>query len=153
MPSHQHEIASYGDFPSYYMGLVTPKGGLEHYDGVLRIVDSEGRIVEDGIDPAQVSHNHQRSGRTVELSQVSILYQGGGPWGVGATTKLASSYRQGMYRVGPLARLNICTSPAPSGPTLSWQPFVLLVSRQTGFRQLSLSLCALDRNSFCAGED
>ena len=29
------------------MGLVTADGGLEHYDGMLRVVDSEGRILEN----------------------------------------------------------------------------------------------------------
>ena len=35
------EEAMYGNFPSLYMGLVTPEGGLEHYDGLLRVVDSD----------------------------------------------------------------------------------------------------------------
>jgi NAD-reducing hydrogenase large subunit len=29
------EIENFGNFPTYYMGLVTPEGGLEHYDGKL----------------------------------------------------------------------------------------------------------------------
>ena len=43
------EIRTYGDFPSLFLGLVTPEGGLEHYDGVLRVMDSEGRIIEPGL--------------------------------------------------------------------------------------------------------
>ncbi len=33
------EVENFGNFPSYYMGLVTSDGGLEHYDGKIRIMD------------------------------------------------------------------------------------------------------------------
>ena len=39
---HNREIATYGLFPTLFMGLVTPDGGLEHYNGLLRVVDSNG---------------------------------------------------------------------------------------------------------------
>ncbi|MCX7670940.1 MAG: Ni/Fe hydrogenase subunit alpha, partial [Anaerolineae bacterium] len=45
--SFANEIQSYGDFPSLYMGLVTPQGGLEHYDGLLRVVDADGKVLEE----------------------------------------------------------------------------------------------------------
>mgnify|MGYP000882752380 CR=1 FL=1 len=90
------EIAVYGNFPSLFAGLVTPDGGLEHYDGVLRVMDSEGKLLEEGIDPARY--------RTIIAEAVE-------PW-----TYLKFPYylplgyadEAGMYRVGPLARLNIC---------------------------------------------
>lgn len=90
------EIATYGNFPSLFAGLVTPEGGLEHYDGVLRVMDSEGKLLEEGIDPARY--------RTIIAEAVE-------PW-----TYLKFPYylplgygdEAGMYRVGPLARLNIC---------------------------------------------
>ncbi|MEZ4766953.1 MAG: Ni/Fe hydrogenase subunit alpha [Caldilineales bacterium] len=89
----ESEAPAYGDFPSLYMGLVTPEGGLEHYDGLLRVVDEEGRVLEN-TDPA----NFRRFvGEAVE------------PW-----TYLKFPYYKplgypdGMYRVGPLARLNVC---------------------------------------------
>jgi len=47
------ELKTYGDFPSLFVGLVTPDGGLEHYDGLLRIMDSNGRMLESGLDPAR----------------------------------------------------------------------------------------------------
>jgi len=89
------EIESYGDFPSLYMGLVTPDGGLEHYNGVLRIMDSTGRILDD-VDPA-----NYRSviGEAVEpWSYLKFPYY----------KPLGYEDGAGMYRVGPLARLNIC---------------------------------------------
>ncbi len=91
----QPEIESYGDFPSLYMGLVTPDGGLEHYNGVLRIMDSTGRILDD-IDPA----NYR-----------SVLGEAVEPWSYlkfPYYKPLGYEGGAGMYRVGPLARLNIC---------------------------------------------
>lgn len=98
-PSLEKETQTYGDFPSYYLGMVTPDGGLEHYDGVLRMIDSDGNIVADG-----VAEQDYRTiiGEAVEpWSYLKFPYfkpavNGGG-------------YADGMYRVGPLARLNICS--------------------------------------------
>ncbi len=91
----QPEIDSYGDFPSLFMGLVTQDGGLEHYNGKLRIMDSTGRILDD-VDPA-----NYRSviGEAVEpWSYLKFPYY----------KPLGYEDGAGMYRVGPLARLNIC---------------------------------------------
>ena len=35
------------------MGLVGPDGAWEHYDGRIRVTDSEGHIVADGLDAAR----------------------------------------------------------------------------------------------------
>jgi NAD-reducing hydrogenase large subunit len=87
------EIETYGDFPSYYMGLVTPDGGLEHYDGKIRVMDNDGKIVADQLDPDKYS---QYIGEAVEpWSYMKFPYYK--PLG----------YPEGIYRVGPLARLNI----------------------------------------------
>ncbi|MDH3928935.1 MAG: Ni/Fe hydrogenase subunit alpha, partial [Deltaproteobacteria bacterium] len=51
LSKYEAEIENYGNFPSLFMGLVTPDGGLEHYDGLLRVMDSEGRLVEDKVSP------------------------------------------------------------------------------------------------------
>ncbi|GKT10774.1 Ni/Fe hydrogenase subunit alpha [Desulforhabdus sp. TSK] len=88
------EMACYGDFPSLFAGLVTPEGGLEHYDGVLRVMDEEGNILEDGVSPE----------RYRELFAEAVE-----PW-----SYLKFPYykprgcERGLYRVGPLARLNLC---------------------------------------------
>ena len=90
----QRETETYGDFPSLFMGLVTPEGGLEHYDGLLRVVDSEGKVLVDGLDPARYQ---EIIGEAVEpWSYLKFPYYK--PYG----------YPDGMYRVGPLARLNVC---------------------------------------------
>ncbi len=93
---HATEINTYGDFPSLFMGLVTPEGGLEHYDGKLRIMDHDGRLAQDDLDPAQY---RDVIGEAVQpWSYLKFPYYK--PYGY--------ENGAGMYRVGPLARLNIC---------------------------------------------
>jgi len=77
------------------MGLVTSKGELEHYDGLIRIVDESGKIVADNIDPRRYS---DYIGEAAEKwSYMKFPYYK--PLG----------YPKGVYRVGPLARLNIAS--------------------------------------------
>ncbi|MCC6167084.1 MAG: Ni/Fe hydrogenase subunit alpha [Caldilineaceae bacterium] len=94
------EVEVYGDFPSLFLGLVTPDGGLEHYDGLLRVMDSGGNILENGVEPARF---REIIGEAVEpWSYLKFPYYK--PYAYAGT----SYYRMGMYRVGPLARVNIC---------------------------------------------
>jgi len=87
------KIQNFGNFPTYYMGLVTLNGELEHYDGGMRIVDPEGKIAADQLDPRKYS---EYIGEAVEpWSYMKFPYYR--PLG----------YPDGVYRVGPLARLNI----------------------------------------------
>ena len=93
MERFRDEIASFGNFPSLFMGMVKDDGGLTFYDGKLRIVDAAGQVVENGLDPARYA---EFLGEKVE------------PW-----SYLKSAYYKpkgfpdGIYRVGPLARLNV----------------------------------------------
>jgi len=93
MERFRDEIASFGNFPSLFMGTVKEDGGLTFYDGKLRIVDASGQVVANGLDPARYS---DYLGEKVE------------PW-----SYLKSAYYKpkgfpdGIYRVGPLARLNV----------------------------------------------
>ncbi|MAT68113.1 MAG: Ni/Fe hydrogenase subunit alpha [Planctomycetaceae bacterium] len=88
------EIEHLGNFPSMYLSLVSPEGGLEHYDGVFRIKNAEGAIVLDKVplvDYARII------GEAVEpFSYMKFPYY------------LPAGYPNGIYRVGPLARLNNC---------------------------------------------
>jgi len=89
------EIENFGNFPTYYIGLVTPNGGLEHYDGGIRIVNPEGKIVADQLDPKKY---FEYIGEAVEpWTYMKFPYYK--PLG----------YPNGVYRVGPLARLNIAS--------------------------------------------
>ncbi len=90
------EIRTYGDFPSLFIGLVTPQGGLELYDGLLRVMDSDGRIIEPGLPTDRYG---EIIGEAIEpWSYMKFPYFKPGGYGNGA----------GLYRVGPLARINIC---------------------------------------------
>jgi NAD-reducing hydrogenase large subunit len=87
------EVASFANFSSLYMGTVGPSGELELYDGRLRFVDHQGGVVADGIAAPDYA---DYIGEAVEpWSYLKFPYYK--PHG----------YPDGMYRVGPLARLNV----------------------------------------------
>ena len=95
LETHKREVQVFGNFPSLFMGLVTPDGGWEHHGGKLRFTDSEGCIVADQLDPQKY---YDYIGESVQnASYLKSPYY----------TPLG--FPKGMYRVGPLARLNICT--------------------------------------------
>ncbi len=90
---HREEIRTFANFPSLFLGLVNDRGLLEHTDGKLRIVDAQGNVIADGIEPARYQ---EIIGEAVEHDSFlkSPYYK---PLG----------YPAGIYRVGPLARLNV----------------------------------------------
>lgn len=96
LEKYQQEVQTFGNFPTLFLGLVGDDGCWEHYDGRLRVADSTGQIVADNIDPALYQ---QFIGEAVESDSYlkSPYFR---PLG----------YPNGVYRVGPLARLNICSS-------------------------------------------
>ena len=87
------EIANMGNFPSLFLATVTSDGGLEYYDGTLRIVDGAGNTVADGLDPTRY---YTYLGEASEDSSF-VKFPFYRPLG----------YPDGHYRVGPLARLNV----------------------------------------------
>lgn len=115
LPQFEKEAHIFGNFPSLFLGLVGPDGTWEHYDGQLRVVDSAGNILEDRVEAA----------RYRELIAEAVE-----PW-----TYLKFpyyrhlGYPEGMYRVGPLARLNVC---ARIGTPLADQELAEFRSRATG---------------------
>lgn len=89
----QDEVRAFGNFPSMFLGLVTPEGSLEHYHGRIRVLSSEGHVIADQLDPLEYD---QFIGEAVEpYSYLKFPYYK--PLG----------YPVGLYRVGPLARLNL----------------------------------------------
>lgn len=94
MQTHQTEIETFGNFPSLFMGLIAPDGTWEHHGGKLRFTDSSGSIIADQLDPQKY---YEFIGESVqETSYLKSPYY----------TPLG--FPNGLYRVGPLARLNIC---------------------------------------------
>jgi NAD-reducing hydrogenase large subunit len=89
------EIENFGNFPSYYMGLVTPEGGLEHYDGKIRIMDPDGNIAAECVDPNKYNDFIGEAVEPYSFMKFPYFKQLG--------------YPQGAYRVGPLARLNVAS--------------------------------------------
>ncbi len=89
----QREIQTFANFPTLFMGLVNEDGNLEHYDGKIRIMDASGSIIADKLEPDDYQ---QYIGEAVEpFTYLKFPYYK--PFG----------YDDGIYRVGPLARLNI----------------------------------------------
>jgi len=92
---YKEESQIFGNFPTLFMGLVGADSAWEHYGGHLRFVDGAGNVIADRLDPARY---HEFIGEAVEpWSYLKFPYYR--PIG----------YPDGAYRVGPLARLNICT--------------------------------------------
>jgi NAD-reducing hydrogenase large subunit len=92
----QQEIEVFANFPSNYMGLINEDESIEFTDGALRLIDPQGKIIEDGIT---AHHFSDVIGEAVEnYSYTKFVYYK--PLG----------YPEGSYRVGPLPRLNIVKS-------------------------------------------
>jgi NAD-reducing hydrogenase large subunit len=101
LSQYQEEIASFANFPSLFMGLVNDVNELEHYDGSCRIVASDGRVVADRLDPLQYQ-------TFIEEKIENWTY-------LKSTFYKPLGEQEGVYRVGPLARLLVserCGTPA-----------------------------------------
>ncbi len=96
-------------FPSAYMGLVQDDGALELYDGTLRMVDKEGELLEE-FDPTRyLDYIGEHVNNYTYLKAPYYL-----KWG----------YPEGVYRVGPLGRLNAATyiaTPIAQGEMKIWK--------------------------------
>lgn len=95
LPSTAVEAQVFGNFPSLFLGLVGPDGQWEHHGGKLRIVDGDGHLVADQLEPANYADYLDES--VQEASYLKAPFYR--PYGLS----------RGMYRVGPLARLNVCS--------------------------------------------
>ena len=87
------EIANFGNVPTLYCGLVDASGGLQLYDGSLRFRDAEGNLVADQVRQRQYAEYIAET--TLPTTYLKAPYYK--PLG----------YPEGVYRVGPLARLNV----------------------------------------------
>ena len=86
------EAASFGDFRSAFMGLVDAAGNVDYYDGRLRVMDADG----DAASP---------TGST-RAPTPDYLGEAVEPWSyLKSTYWKALGYPDGVYRVGPLARV------------------------------------------------
>lgn len=86
--------ANFGTTPTRYMGLVTDSGGLELYDGQLRVKDETGKALLDQFDPCQYDQLIHEQVKSWSYLKFPFLKD----WGP----------ENGWYRVGPLARVLNC---------------------------------------------
>ncbi len=93
LPQFEDEIRVFANFPTLHMGLVTNSDALEFYEGNLRIIDQDGAILAPAVDKY---HYQETIGEAVEpYSYLKSPYY------------KPRGYPNGIYRVGPLSRLNI----------------------------------------------
>ncbi len=90
--ANMEDIQKFAVFPTGYFGLVTPKNGLELYDGQIRLIGADGKQLEkfDGKDYLSVIAEHVENWSYLKFPYYKKM-----------------GYPQGVYRVGPLGRLNI----------------------------------------------
>lgn len=89
----REEAEVFGKFPTLHLGLVGPDGDWETYDGKMRFCDSEGKTVAE-VNPGLY---------------LEFIGEKAEAWSYIKTTYFKPrGYPEGIYRVGPLARLNVC---------------------------------------------
>ncbi len=92
LEDHAEELEFFGSEPTMYEGLVNGKGELQLYDGALRFRAATGEIIEDQIAP----EDYQKFIGEAALRDSYLKAPYFKPLG----------YPKGIYRVGPLGRLN-----------------------------------------------
>lgn len=92
---HAEMVHSFAITPTLYLGTVGPGGEHELYDGKLRFVNEAGVILHDQLSPT--AYLEYIAERSVNWSYLKYPYYK--PYG----------FEKGIYRVGPLARLNVCS--------------------------------------------
>ena len=90
------EIRTFANFPTMFMALVNERNEWASYSGWLRVIDADGKIVADHIEGAK--YRDYIGEYDNDDSYLKTTYYK--PYG----------YPEGIYRVGPLARMNMCRS-------------------------------------------
>jgi NAD-reducing hydrogenase large subunit len=106
-------IQKFASFPSGYLGLIDDKGNIEYYDGKLRMKDKNGNIVEDRLEPQ--NYLSIISEKVEDWSYLKFPYY----------SKMG--YPEGMYRVGPLGRINVadsCSTPLANKEMVEFKQIV-----------------------------
>ena len=89
--ANMEDINKFAVFPSGYLGLVTPENALELYQGDVRLVGKDGKQLEkfDANDYLDVISEHVEDWSYLKFPYYKKM-----------------GYPAGVYRVGPLGRLN-----------------------------------------------
>ena len=92
LEANKETASTFASFPSSYMGLVDAEGGLQMYDGEIRVKGAQGNFL------AQFKPEHY----------LSFIAEHVEPWSFLKHPYLRKmGFPQGFYRVGPLGRLNV----------------------------------------------
>jgi NAD-reducing hydrogenase large subunit len=86
-------VCTCASFPTGYLGLVDEHNNLELYDGKLRLIDQKGNALEDQFNPSDY------------LDIISEYVEDWSYLKFPFYKKMG--YPEGIYRTGPLARLNV----------------------------------------------
>lgn len=100
LESFTEEIANFGSFPTMYASLVDSAGNLQFYDGPIRFRDAMGEIVQSAV--ANEDYAEFIGEAALRNSYLKAPYY------------KPDGYPTGVYRVGPLARINVaeaCATP------------------------------------------
>jgi NAD-reducing hydrogenase large subunit len=92
----EDEIANFGSAPTMFAGLVDPQGKLALYDGAIRFKDAAGAIVRDHVAGSDYLEVIGEAARRESYLKAPYYKPVG--------------YPAGIYRVGPLARINVADS-------------------------------------------
>jgi NAD-reducing hydrogenase large subunit len=93
LEKNQEEASTFAAFASGYMGLTDDDGNLDLYDGTLRMRNDKGAILEDKVDPKDYLSIIEERVEDWSYLKFPFYKKPGCP--------------DGMYRVGPLGRLNV----------------------------------------------
>ena len=99
LDTFEREVRAFGSFPSFYLGLSNDDGLWEHYDGYLKMVDADGNVAATGVAPIDYRTIIGEAGRRDSYLKSPYFKPAVGP---------GDDPLKGLYRVGPLARLNVC---------------------------------------------
>ena len=90
--ANMEDILKFAVFPTGYFGLTTPENGLELYDGDIRLIDSQGAPLEhfSAQNYLDIIAEHVEDWSYLKFPYYKKL-----------------GWPQGVYRVGPLGRLNL----------------------------------------------
>jgi len=106
---HQEETRTFGNFPSLFLGLVNEEGNWDLTDGYLRVIDAKGKIVVDMLEPAKYQDIIAEA--TEPFSYLKSPYF------------KPAGYPDGLYRVGPAARLNVSSGMGTPHANEEWAEF------------------------------
>jgi NAD-reducing hydrogenase large subunit len=98
--AHLEELKDFGSFPSNHLSIVRADGAMDLYDGYLRAYDATGGTIFDQVPNGEYNRYIMEEVRDYSYMKFPFI------------TSIGPE--EGWYRVGPLARVNICDSiPSP----------------------------------------